>query len=110
MLCRFFLMMSCSNFSKLYMLKSCNISTTDFLTIYKGYVRSLLKYAVPVWNAGLTAKQVDVLESGFRSVHLELFLVLHIASDVTLHTWASLKASLSYILNSFILFQKKDVK
>ena len=62
MLCRFFLMMSCSNFSKLYMLKSCNISTTDFLTIYKGYVRSLLKYAVPVWNAGLTAKQFDVLE------------------------------------------------
>ena len=46
----------------LKMLKKFNLSTADLLTIYKGYVRSLLEYAVPVWNAGLTAKQVYDLE------------------------------------------------
>ena len=46
------------------MLKKFNPPKADLITIYKCYERSLLEYAVPVWNAGLTVnyKQVECLE------------------------------------------------
>ena len=47
----------------LKMLKKFNLSTANLLVIYKGYVRSLLEYPVLVWNAGLTSKLIDNLES-----------------------------------------------
>ena len=50
---------------KLFMLKllnKFNESVEDLMTIYKGYVRTLDKYAVPVWNAGLTDYQINDLE------------------------------------------------
>ena len=37
-------------------------SLPDKPGIYKCYERSLLEYAVPVWNSGLTVKQVEDLE------------------------------------------------
>ena len=51
--------------NKLYMLKvlkKFKLSTVDLLTIYRGYIRPLLEYAVPVWNAGITVCQSDQLE------------------------------------------------
>ena len=44
------------------MLKKFHLSQVDLITIYKCYERSLLEYAVPVWNSGLTVKQVEDLE------------------------------------------------
>ena len=46
----------------LKILKKFNLSVEDLLTIYIGYVRSLLENAVPVWNAGLTIRQSNELE------------------------------------------------
>jgi hypothetical protein len=50
---------------KLFMvklLKKFNLSVPDLLTIYRGYVRPLLEYAVPSWNAGLNSNHVIKLE------------------------------------------------
>ena len=35
----------------------------DLLLIYKGYIRPLVEYAVPVWHSGLTIAQANKLES-----------------------------------------------
>ncbi|XP_072017051.1 uncharacterized protein [Amphiura filiformis] len=51
--------------NKLYMLKvlkKFSLSVDDLITIYRCYVRPLLEYAVPVWNAGITESQVLMLE------------------------------------------------
>ena len=51
--------------NKLYMLKllkKFNLSVSDLITIYRGYVRPLLEYAVPVWNAAITDSHVNMLE------------------------------------------------
>ena len=39
-----------------------NIELMDKKAIYRGYIRPLLEYAVPVWNAGITVCQSDQLE------------------------------------------------
>ena len=46
----------------LKMLKKFNLAVEDLLAIYKGYVRSGLEYAVPLWNAGLTIRQSNKFE------------------------------------------------
>ena len=43
-------------------LKRFGLSRSDLITIYIGYIRPLLEYAVPVWHPGLTVKQHDSLE------------------------------------------------
>jgi hypothetical protein len=51
--------------NKLYMLKllrKFKLPVKDLLTIYRCYVRPLLEYAVPVWNAGITDSHVHMLE------------------------------------------------
>lgn len=51
--------------NKLYMLKllkKFNLSVNDLITIYRGYVRPLLEYAVPAWNAAITESHVNMLE------------------------------------------------
>ena len=50
---------------KLFMLrklKDAGLDAEELLTVYKGYIRPVLEYAAPVWNAGLTQKQVNHLE------------------------------------------------
>ena len=46
----------------LKILKKFCLSQDELLTIYKGYIRSLLEYATPVWNAGLTSVLITNLE------------------------------------------------
>ena len=51
--------------AKLYMLRCLvkyGLSQTDLLTVFVGYIRSLLEYAAPVWSGGLTQNQKDRLE------------------------------------------------
>lgn len=43
-------------------LKKFGLSIRDLVTIYVGFVRPLLEYAVPVWHPGLTDKQHQSLE------------------------------------------------
>ena len=43
-------------------LKDAGLDAEELLTVYKGYIRPVLEYAAPVWNAGLTQKQVNHLE------------------------------------------------
>ena len=43
-------------------LKRFGLSTEDLITIYIGYVRPLLEYAVPAWHPGLTERQHVMLE------------------------------------------------
>ena len=43
-------------------LKKFDLSVEDLVTIYVGFVRPLLEYAVPVWHSGLTEKQHQALE------------------------------------------------
>jgi hypothetical protein len=43
-------------------LKRFGLSTQDLITIFIGYVRPLLEYAVPVWHPGLTQQQHVMLE------------------------------------------------
>ena len=50
---------------KLYMLRclrSHNLPVNDLLAIYKGYVRPVLDYCVPLFNGNLTKEQVNKLE------------------------------------------------
>ena len=42
--------------------KRFGLSVEDLVTIYIGFVRPLLEYAVPVWHPGLTEKQHLALE------------------------------------------------
>ena len=46
----------------LSMLKRHGLCLKDLITVYVGYIRPLLEYAVPVWHPGLTDKQHDALE------------------------------------------------
>ncbi|KAI8512840.1 hypothetical protein Bbelb_094790 [Branchiostoma belcheri] len=43
-------------------LRRAGLPTVDLTTVYCGYVRPLLEYAAPVWNAALTNKQAVRLE------------------------------------------------
>ena len=45
----------------------------DLLLIYKGYIRPLVEYAVPVWHSGLTTAQTNKLE-GIQKRALKLIL------------------------------------
>lgn len=50
---------------KMFFLKSLrrfSVSTDDLLTIYTGYIRPILEYAAPAWNAGLTQALSSQLE------------------------------------------------
>ncbi|KAI8503384.1 hypothetical protein Bbelb_192050 [Branchiostoma belcheri] len=50
---------------KLFLLKRlrrCNLSHKDLISIYTGYIRPILEYAVPVWSSGLTKAQIVKLE------------------------------------------------
>ena len=50
---------------KLYMfrmVKKYKLPIADLVTIYTGYIRPVLEYCVPVFNGGLTLKQVQSLE------------------------------------------------
>ena len=56
---------TCKASRRLYMLKLLKhfaLPAKDLVTIYKGYVRPILEYAVPVWSSGLTQQQNDALE------------------------------------------------
>ena len=46
----------------LSILKRFGLSINDLVTVYVGFVRPLLEYAVPVWHPGLTQQQHDALE------------------------------------------------
>ena len=46
----------------LKVLKKFKLPVCDLLTIYICYVRPLLEYAVPVWNASITVSDVHKLE------------------------------------------------
>ncbi|KAI8508752.1 hypothetical protein Bbelb_138510 [Branchiostoma belcheri] len=43
-------------------LRRAGLPTVDLTTVYCGYVRPLLEYAAPVWNAALTNRQTVRLE------------------------------------------------
>ena len=43
-------------------LRSHNLPVNDLLAIYKGYVRPVLDYCVPLFNGNLTKEQVNKLE------------------------------------------------
>ncbi len=43
-------------------LRSYNLPINDLLAIYKGYVRPVLDYCVPLFNGNLTKEQVNKLE------------------------------------------------
>ena len=43
-------------------LKRFGLSVEDLVTIYVGFVRPLIEYAVPIWHPGLTKKQHQALE------------------------------------------------
>jgi len=50
---------------RLYMLsrlKRFGIPVKDLVSVYVGYVRPLVEYAVPVWNGSITARQTQQLE------------------------------------------------
>ena len=56
---------------KLYMfrcLRSYNLPMSDLLAVYKGYIRPVLDYCVPVFNGNLTQDQVNMLERVQRRV------------------------------------------
>lgn len=44
-------------------LKKFGVRDPELVTIYKGYVRPVLEYSVPVWHISLTANQVKRHES-----------------------------------------------
>ena len=46
----------------LSMLKRHGLCVKDLVTVYVGFIRPLLEYAVPVWHPGLTEKQHYALE------------------------------------------------
>ena len=43
-------------------LRRCGLSQCDLLAYYRTLIRSLLQYACPVWHAGLTKGESDILE------------------------------------------------
>ena len=50
---------------RLYMLstlKKFNLPISDLTSVYVGYIRQLLEYAVPVWHGGLTQEQALAIE------------------------------------------------
>ena len=49
------------------------LPVTDLLQIYRGYIRPLLEYAVPVWHPGLTNAQSTKIE-GIQKRTLKLIL------------------------------------
>ena len=56
---------TCKASKRLYLpkhLKHIALPAKDLETIYKGYVRPSLEYAVPVWTQGPTKKQTEALE------------------------------------------------
>jgi hypothetical protein len=51
--------------SRLYMLstlKKFNMPVSDLITVYVGYVRPLVEYAVPIWHGALTCEQTLAIE------------------------------------------------
>ena len=46
----------------LCILKAAGLNSQE-LIVYKGYIRSLLEYAAPLWYLGLTKQQVDQVEN-----------------------------------------------
>ena len=57
-------------FHMLRVLKSHGLPVEDLITIYIGFLRPLLEYAVPVWNGAITNQQKDQLEK-YKSVSLD---------------------------------------
>ena len=49
-------------------LKGHALPVDDLVTIYKGYLRPLLEYVVPLWNGALTQQHVQQLERIQRRV------------------------------------------
>jgi Reverse transcriptase (RNA-dependent DNA polymerase) len=47
----------------LKLLKRSSVSTADLLLYYKAVIRPVIDYACPVWQSGLTSKQLERLES-----------------------------------------------
>ena len=57
--------LSCRCNKKLYMLrclKTYRLPLCDLITVYKGYIRPILDYGVPVYNGNLTQSQILCLE------------------------------------------------
>ena len=50
-------------FFMLRKLKEAGFSSQELVTIYKGYMRPVLRYAASLWHPGLTQKQVDQVEN-----------------------------------------------
>ena len=64
-------------------LQKFNIETDKLLDVYKKEVRSLLEYAVPVWNSGLTQNQSNQIErvqkGAFRILLGESYICYEVA-------------------------------
>ena len=43
-------------------LKRCGLSQSDLLAYYRTMIRPILEYACPVWHAGLTKGESDIIE------------------------------------------------
>ena len=51
---------------KLFMLrklKRTGLNVEELVAVYRGYIRPILEYAVPVWHSGITSEQSSKIES-----------------------------------------------
>ena len=58
-------------------LRRCGLSQCDLLAYYRTLIRSILEYACPVWHAGLTKRESDILEKIQKRVLKIIFLTYH---------------------------------
>ena len=77
----------------------------DLLLIYKGYIRPLVEYAVPVWHPGLTNAQTSKLE-GIQKRALKLILTHRYQSYSNALTLTSLESLQARRVNICFKFGK----
>jgi hypothetical protein len=65
----------------LKLLKQSSMSCSDMLVYYKAVIRSVIEYACPVWQSGLTIQQRDRLEA----IQRRAFAIISGSSDYELH-------------------------